>query len=140
MTLFHQNRLCFHHGYDLSSCNNIALKFLRLFALSLISLSLLSCSSDEPYDFDDAADAIDAYRDYLRTVRDISSSNTDGFIKELQRWKEVNDTVYRFLVNDSAFSKPHTDAVDFSLSMTPCVRRCSVSPRHGGFPTKTCSV
>ena len=83
--------------------------------LYIISLSciLSSCSDDRQYEFEDMNDALTAYREYLSEVKSISSSNTADFTKEICRWKELNDTVYRFLIRDSAFSKPHTDAVDF---------------------------
>ena len=92
---------------------NIVFSVLPIFFVLLVLLILPSCSGNDPYDFKDANAAITCYSQYLSEVKNIKTSNTSDFTKELCRWKEVNDTVYHFLLKDSAFSKPHNNATDF---------------------------
>ena len=98
---------------SLVNIGNIVRSVLPIFFVLLVLSVLSSCSSGDPYDFKDTNGAINAYRQYLSEVKALKTSNTADFTKELCRWKEVNDTVYRFLLKDSAFSKPHTNAGDF---------------------------
>ena len=47
---------------------------------------LTSCSSNDKYDFKDSSDAIETYHEYLVSVRNIKTSNTDDFSKEVSQW------------------------------------------------------
>ena len=98
---------------NLVNVGNIVLSVLPIFFVLLVLLTMPSCSSRDPYDFKDTADAISCYRAYLSDVKSIQVSNTNDFTKELRKWKEVNDTVYHFLVKDSAFTKPHNKASEY---------------------------
>lgn len=75
--------------------------------LPLLAVTVTGCSSDEKYDFKTSTDAIETYQDYLASVRKIKTSNTDDFSKEVSQWKEVNDTVIRFLMRDSVLQREH---------------------------------
>lgn len=66
------------------------------FILLIIVMLCISCANDE-YDFKTSDDAINTYRNYYSNICSIKSSNTNSFISELNKWHEINDTVWRFI-------------------------------------------
>lgn len=74
-----------------------------------------SCTDDGKYNFSTRQDALTEYGNYLKKVRAITHTNTKDFGETLHEWHEISDTVYKFLANDSVFSKHHNEANDFFL-------------------------
>ena len=107
-----ENSHIIHH---LQPFGNIVLPLFSVLLILLVFSSCSSCSGGGKYDFRTRHDAINEYHQYLRKVRSISHSNTKDFGETLCEWHEINDTVYKFLANDSVFSKHHNEANDFFL-------------------------
>lgn len=74
-----------------------------------------SCSSDNPFDFKSAEDALNTYHSYLNDVKSISSTNTEDFCKQIKQFKATSDTVYRYLKKDSVFLKNPEKVVRFRI-------------------------
>ena len=74
-----------------------------------------SCTDEGKYNFRTRQDALTEYGNYLKKVRAITHTNTKDFGETLHEWHEISDTVYKFLANDSVFSKHHNEANDFFL-------------------------
>lgn len=106
MTDNEQSKLCSFH---------YVLSVLLILTVLLIFSGCSSCSGKDEYDFSSNSEALDTYKDYLKKVRDVSKSNTKEFGEMLCEWKTVNDTVYKFLLKDSVFSKYHNEANDYFL-------------------------
>ena len=64
-----------------------------------------SCSSNDPLDFKSDDSALNVYQSYLNDIKAISTTNTDDFCKQIQKFKATTDTVYRYLRKDSVFLK-----------------------------------
>lgn len=64
-----------------------------------------SCSSNDPLDFKSDDAALNVYLSYLNDVKTISTTNTDDFCRQIQKFKATTDTVYRYLRKDSVFLK-----------------------------------
>ena len=94
---------------------NIVLPIFSVLLILLVFSSCSSCSGGGKYDFRTRQDAINEYHKYLQKVRSINLSNTKDFGETLCEWHEINDTVYKFLANDSVFNKHHNEANDFFL-------------------------
>ena len=97
-----------------SQNENSSNTILPIFSVLLILLILLvlpiftsctSCCSKDKYDFSSTHDAMAAYKVYLSDLRQVKTTNTDNFIVQLKEWKEINDTIYRYLRKDSVFKK-----------------------------------
>ena len=67
------------------------------------------------YQFTTSRSAVETYRAFLSKIKSVRTSNTKEYVASLKEWKEVNDTVYKFLVADSAFVKYHNEANDYFL-------------------------
>lgn len=89
----------------------ILLVLLVLMAFSSCS----SCTGGGKYSFKTRREALREYDRYLEKVRSITHTNTKDFGEILCEWHEIGDTVYKFLVNDSVFSKHHNEANDFFI-------------------------
>ena len=87
------------------------LKFLPTFALAAI---LGSCSDGGVYNFENGDDAISVYQQYLHEVRGVHTSNTKDFTAELCKWREVNDTVWRYLQRHPDYLNVHGHAGQFA--------------------------
>ena len=74
-----------------------------------------SCGGKDILDFRSREDALKVYKDYLAKVRKTDHTNTAGFSTLLREWKELNDTVYRYLAKDSVFTKYHNEAGDYFI-------------------------
>ena len=77
-----------------------------------IIVLLSACNKPDKYQFDTSRGAVETYRGFLSKLKATKTSNTKEFVVSLKEWKEVNDTVYKFLVGDSAFIKYHNEAND----------------------------
>ena len=77
--------------------------------LSILTFSVLlsACNKEGKYQFTTSRSAVETYRAFLSKVKSVRTSNTKEYVASLKEWKEVNDTVYKFLVADSAFVKYH---------------------------------
>lgn len=95
--------------------SNMALPILTALLVLLIFSSCSSCSGEGKYNFQNRQDALSEYHKYLLKVRAIAHTNTNDFGETLCEWHEINDTVYRFLKNDSVFVKHHNEANDYFL-------------------------
>ena len=98
---------------NLANMGNIVFSVLPIFFVLLVLSVLPSCSGRQQYDFKDSVDAINVYRSFLNEVKATKTSNTSDFTNQLCKWKEINDTVYRFMVKESAFTKPHNIGPEF---------------------------
>ncbi len=94
---------------------NTILPILPVLPILTISILLSSCKKQDKYNFSDNHSAVETYRSFLSKTKATKTSNTKDFIASLKEWKEVNDTVYKFLVKDSAFVKYHNEANDYYL-------------------------
>lgn len=103
---YEQSKLCSFHG---------VLSVLLVLTVLLIFSGCSSCSGKDEYDFSSNSDALDTYKKYLKKVREVSKSNTKEFGEMLCEWETVNDTVYRFLLKDSVFTKYHNEANDYFM-------------------------
>ena len=85
--------------------------------LSILTFSVLlsACNKDDKYQFTTSRSAVETYRAFLSKIKSVRTSNTKEYVASLKEWKEVNDTVYKFLVADSAFVKYHNEANDYFL-------------------------
>ncbi len=92
--------------------SNIVLPVLLLFfVLLILTVWVWSPSLDNgEYAFKTKADALNTYRQYLHEVQMTERSNTKDFGSLLGKWKEVNDTVQKFLAKDSVFTIYHNEA------------------------------
>ena len=79
------------------------------------SVLLSACNKDDKYQFTTSRSAVETYRAFLSKIKSVRTSNTKEYVASLKEWKEVNDTVYKFLVADSAFVKYHNEANDYFL-------------------------
>ena len=79
------------------------------------SVLLSACNKDDKYQFTTSRSAVETYRAFLSKIKSVRTSNTKEYVASLKEWKEVNDTVYKFLVADSAFVKYHNEASDYFL-------------------------
>ncbi len=95
--------------------SNMALPILTALLVLLIFSSCSSCSGEGKYNFQNRQDALSEYHKYLLKVRAVAHTNTNDFGETLCEWHEINDTVYRFLKNDSVFVKHHNEANDYFL-------------------------
>jgi len=77
------------------------------FLLALIlSPLLISCSNSKAeLDFKDGKDALNYYSGYLEHIKGEKTSNSKSFVKEIQQWKQITDTVYKFIKADSLLSQ-----------------------------------
>ena len=94
------------------------LSVLPILSLLLVLPILMGCSScggKDTLDFQSREDALKVYKDYLVKVRKTDRTNTAGFSTMLREWKELNDTVYRYLAKDSVFTKYHNEAGDYFI-------------------------
>lgn len=94
------------------------LSVLPILSLLLVLPILTGCSScggKDILDFRSREDALKVYKDYLVKVRKTDHTNTAGFSTLLREWKELNDTVYRYLAKDSVFTKYHNEAGDYFI-------------------------
>lgn len=69
---------------------------------------LTACSSytgNKDYDFHTHEDAINCYQSYLGNIKQTKSTNTEGFTNQLLEFKQITDTVFRYLRKDSSFIK-----------------------------------
>ena len=64
----------------------------------------------DEYNFKSKAEALSTYRQYLHEVLETERTNTDDFGTLLKKWKEVNDTVQKYLAKDSVFTVYHNEA------------------------------
>ena len=74
----------------------------------------LSCSDKDKLNFTSPNDALDAYQSFLAEMKAIKTSNTINFCKDANRWKEMSDTVYHYLMKDSVFLKDNHCADRFT--------------------------
>lgn len=91
------------------------LSVLLVLTVLLIFSGCSSCSGNDKYDFSSNSEALDAYKNYLDKLRNVPKSNTKEFGEMLCEWKSVNDTVFRYLLKDSVFTKYHNEANDYFL-------------------------
>ena len=99
-----------------------------------IVVLLSACNKPDKYHFDTSRGAVETYRGFLIKMKATKTSNTKEFVVSLKEWKEVNDTVYKFLVGDSAFIKYHNEANDYLLihdSIRKELLRLSETWRYG---------
>lgn len=95
---------------------------------------LSACNKPDKYQFDTSRSAVETYRGFLSKMKATKTSSTKEFAASLKEWKEVNDTVYKFLVGDSAFIKYHNEANDYLLihdSIRKELLRLSETWRYG---------
>ena len=110
--------------------------FTRLPILPVLTIVVLlsACNKPDKYQFDTSRSAVETYRGFLSKMKATKTSNTKEFATSLKEWKEVNDTVYKFLVGDSAFIKYHNEANDYLLihdSIRKELLRLSETWRYG---------
>lgn len=91
------------------------LPLLPVFPVFTLLMILSGCGKQDKYHFTDSNSAVATYRSYLNKVKATKTTDTKEFTAALKEWKEVNDTVYKFLVKDSAFVKYHNAANDYFL-------------------------
>ena len=91
------------------------LPVLSLLLVLPILTGCTSCGSKDTLDFRSREDALKVYKDYLVKVRKTERTNTSGFSTLLREWKELNDTVVRYLAKDSVFIKYHNEAGDYFI-------------------------
>ena len=89
------------------------LPILPILPVLTIVVLLSACNKPDKYHFDTSRGAVETYRGFLIKMKATKTSNTKEFVVSLKEWKEVNDTVYKFLVGDSAFIKYHNEANDY---------------------------
>ncbi|MEZ7762090.1 hypothetical protein O3689_02455 [Prevotella nigrescens] len=84
--------------------------FGRTFLYALLPICVImplfvSCSSNDAFNFKSADDALTVYQSYLETVKQLKTTNTASFYKEINLWKETSDTIFHYLMKDSVFLK-----------------------------------
>ena len=94
---------------------NTIFTVLPILPVLTIVVLLSACNKHDKYQFDTSRSAVETYRGFLSKLKATKTSNTKEFAASLKEWKEVNDTVYKFLVKDSAFVKYHNEANDYYL-------------------------
>jgi hypothetical protein len=85
------------------SIGNIRTTNIIIWSVSIVLFLCSSCSGGDKLNFKSHEDALTAYQDYLNTVKNIKSANTNSFCKEIKDWKNISDTVYHYLMKDSTF-------------------------------------
>ena len=80
---------------------------LRTWAMLMSFIPALCCcsSKSEEEGFMNSGEALQAYRSCLQKVKAAKHSNTGDFGDLVCEWKQTHDTVYHYLVKDSAFIK-----------------------------------
>lgn len=71
----------------------------------LVLPGLVGCGKSGEYSFDKPEDAIECYQSFHSKLKELKSSNTSDFGNMLKKWREVNDTVKKFLAKDSVLVK-----------------------------------
>ena len=107
----------YHGGNTVWTVLPINMVFLLLLVLPILPIftGCSSCGGRDKLDFQSREDALKVYHDFLVTVRKTDRTNTAGFGMMLREWKELNDTVYRYLAKDSVFTKYHNEAGDYYI-------------------------
>ena len=67
-----------------------------------LSFSFLSCSKDK-LKFESSEQAVDVYRQYYHELKGKKTSDANTLVTDINEWKELSDTVFRYLMKDSAF-------------------------------------
>ena len=78
--------------------------FLRLQLIAIAMLATLfvtSCSSGDTYSFKNPAEAVDACRTTLHRLAKADKMNIKNLSQEFNDWRELQDTVYKVLLNDT---------------------------------------
>lgn len=127
----------YHYQSELTAYRqviNTIFTVLPILPVLTIIVLLSACNKPDKYQFDTSRGAVEAYRGFLSKMKATKTSNTKEFAASLKEWKEVNDTVYKFLVGDSAFIKYHNEANDYLLihdSIRKELLRLSETWRYG---------
>lgn len=88
--------------------------FLRLQLIAIAMLATLfvtSCSSDDKYNFKNSAEAVDACRTTLHKLAKADKMSIKELSEEFTEWRELQDTVYKVLLNDTTIMEDIEKAV-----------------------------
>ena len=88
--------------------------FLRLQLIAIAMLATLfvtSCSSGDTYSFKNPAEAVDACRTTLHRLAKADKMNIKNLSQEFNDWRELQDTVYKVLLNDTTIMDDIENAV-----------------------------
>lgn len=104
-----RQRSCFNHPRGIWTALPVLSVLPKAFVLLVLPIltGCSSCGGMDKLDFQSRKDALKVYRDYLEKVQKTDRTNTAGYGTLLREWKELNDTVYHYLANDSVFTKYH---------------------------------
>ena len=90
----------------------------------LCSFLSFSCSRpQQPYDFHTSEEALDVYRAEKEKIQSLGTCNASQLVAVIDEWKEVSDTVYRFLESDPAF-KAHVSLSLAFMEITDSIKVC----------------
>ena len=70
--------------------------------LSFLCLSFFSCSKDK-LNFESSEQAVEVYHDYYKELKQKKTSNAEDLVKDINEWQELSDTIFLYLMKDSAF-------------------------------------
>lgn len=93
------NRFKAPEGFNLKSRTmwmKIVALLLAVFLIICLASTIRSCCN-ETYDFDTNEKAIACYRSFLKEVRETKTSDGQHLCDQINKWHEINDTVYHFL-------------------------------------------
>lgn len=79
-----------------------------------VGLNMSSCASND-MNFSDDVEALEAYQNFLHEIKGKEISNTDVYTADLMKFKQMTDTVYKFLKKDSVFLQEPNKVARFSL-------------------------
>ena len=112
-----RQRFCFNHPRGIWTALPVLSVLPKAFVLLVLPIltGCSSCGGMDKLDFQSRKDALKVYRDYLEKVQKTGRTNTAGYGTLLREWKELNDTVYHYLANDSVFTKYHNETGDYFI-------------------------
>ena len=91
-----------HKYMHIRSCNHTHSSMINALIFSILIL-FASCSSSDRFNFESSGDALSFYKDYHQDLQKRKTMTSMQLLEVMEDWKEVSDTVFRFLQTDPAF-------------------------------------
>ena len=80
-----------------------------------------SCTDRSQYDFRSSEDALRQYNSLFHTISDQSTCNAEQMANFINQWRELSDTVYRYIQKDPSFSA-HAGLSHMFMANTDSIR------------------
>ena len=84
----------------------------HLFFLCLI-LAFSSCDNTSSYNFKSSSDALESYQDFHDSMKLLSKVDAKNFSEHINKWQELQDTVFECIKKDPRYSAHASFSIDF---------------------------